>query len=116
MAVFPAMNAGRPTRNWPRRPVKPCVATALIRRLQPVFWKRSSLLISLFLSLRSINWRLVLSRSIGSGTCDWNKGSMKQTSLGTAHVAVDPDNRLVARSLERAWNEQLLEAQRGQRE
>ena len=41
---------------------------------------------------------------------------MKQTSLGTAHVAVDPDNRLVARSLERDWNEKLLEAERLQRE
>src|SRR5438105_7000839 len=32
------------------------------------------------------------------------------------YVAVDPDNRLVARSLERDWNEQLLEAERLQRE
>ena len=41
---------------------------------------------------------------------------MKQTWPGTAHVAVDPDNRLVARSLERDWNEKLLEAERLQRE
>ena len=41
---------------------------------------------------------------------------MKQTWPGTAHVAVDPDNRLVARSLERDWNEQLLKAERLQRE
>ncbi len=32
------------------------------------------------------------------------------------YVAVDPDNRLVARSLERDWNEKLLEAERLQRE
>ena len=31
-------------------------------------------------------------------------------------MAVDPDNRLVARSLERDWNEKLLEAERLQRE
>jgi DNA invertase Pin-like site-specific DNA recombinase len=32
------------------------------------------------------------------------------------YVAVDPDNRLVARSLERDWNEQLTEVERLQRE
>ncbi len=32
------------------------------------------------------------------------------------YMAVDPDNRLVARSLERDWNEQLTEAERFQRE
>ena len=32
------------------------------------------------------------------------------------YVAVDPDNRLVARSLERDWNEKLLETERLQRE
>jgi hypothetical protein len=31
-------------------------------------------------------------------------------------VAVDPDNRLVERLLERDWNEKLLEAERLQRE
>src|SRR5439155_22236871 len=41
---------------------------------------------------------------------------MKQTWLGTAHTAVDPDNRLVARSLERDWNEKITAVEQLHRE
>ena len=41
---------------------------------------------------------------------------MRPTWLGTAHTAVDPDNRLVARSLERDWNEKLTEVEQLHRE
>ncbi len=41
---------------------------------------------------------------------------MKRTWPGTAHKAVDPDNRLVARSLEREWNEKLAEVEQLERE
>jgi hypothetical protein len=41
---------------------------------------------------------------------------MKRTWPGTAHKAVDPDNRLVARSLEREWNEKLAEVEKLERE
>src|SRR6266568_6248434 len=110
------MNATNSIRNWPRAPAKPCGETGLTRRSSPVFWRPLSLPIWRWLLRRLIRWKLVPNKLRTNGTGRLRGPSTKQIWPGTAHKAVDPDNRLVARSLEKEWNEKLAEVDKLERE
>jgi hypothetical protein len=109
-------NVTNSIRNWPREPVKPCGEIVLIRLWSPAFWRPSSPPTWKWPSRLWTRWKRVPSKSITNGNVRLSGHSMKRTWPGTAHKAVDPDNRLVARSLEREWNEKLAEVEKLERE
>src|ERR1700739_2903142 len=110
------MNATRSIRNWPGKPVRPCGGIASIKPSRRCFWKPSSLPIWKWRSRRSIRWKRVPSRWISSGTERRERAQYEADLARRRYKAVDPDNRLVARSLEREWNEKLAEVERVERE
>jgi hypothetical protein len=103
-------------RNLPRAPAKPCGEIASIKPWSPAFWRPSSLPTWKWLSRLWTGWKPTPGKSITNGTERRERAQYEADLARRRYKTVDPDNRLVARSLEREWNEKLAEVEKLERE